>query len=114
LLLVQGMTPDLFYGAYTRDEEGKPVRHTALRDCLSVFGTRNVLDVNTVEPAVMRAIGIAPDAISAIVARRKLAPIKTPADLGPLVGAAGQGAARLSIAPSALFTLRATAGVRLL
>lgn len=112
LLLVQGMTPDLFYGAYTRDEDGTLVRHTALRDCLSAFGTRNVLDVNTVEPAVMRAIGVPPDAIAAIVARRKLAPLKTPGDLGPLLSAAGPQAARLGINPSVILTLRSTARVR--
>jgi general secretion pathway protein K len=113
LLLVQGVTPDLFYGAYTRDEDGKLIRHAALRDCLSVFGTRSVLDVNTVEPEVMRAIGVTPDVIRAIVLRRKQAPLKTPGDLGPLLSAAGPLAARLGINPSVILTLRSTARVRL-
>jgi len=113
LLLVQGVTPDLFYGAYTRDEDGKPVRHAALRDCLSVFGTRNALDVNTVDPAVMRAIGFTPDVIAAIVARRKQTPFKTPGDFGPFVSGSGPIAGRLSIAPSVILTLRATASLRL-
>jgi len=113
LLSVQGVTPDLFYGAYTRDEDGKLVRHAALRDCLSVFGTRSILDVNTVEPAVMRAIGATPDVISAIVSRRKQGPLKTPGDLGPLLSAAGPLAARLGINPSVILTLRSTARIRL-
>ncbi len=112
LLLVQGVTPDLFYGSYTTDDEGKLTRHPALRDCLSVFGSRGVIDVNTAEPAVMRAIGIPPDVITAIVNRRRLGPIKG-GDLAPLVSAAGTLSGRLGIVPSALVTLRATASPRL-
>jgi general secretion pathway protein K len=111
LLLVQGVTPDLFYGSYTRDEDGKLLRHAALRDCLSVFGTKGVLDINTAEPAVMEAVGITPDAVTAIVNRRRQRAIKQ-ADLPPLLGAAGPGAARLGIVPSVIVTLRATAAVR--
>ena len=112
LLLVQGMTPDLFYGSYTRDEDGHLIRHPALRDCLSVFGTKAVLDINTAEPAVMAAVGVMPEAVTAIVNRRRLGVIKQ-ADIGPLLSVAGPGAARLGIAPSTIVTLRATATLRL-
>ena len=112
LLLVQGVTPDLFYGSYTRDDAGQLTRHPALRDCVSVFGSTGVLDVNTVEPAVLRAIGIPPDVIAAIVNRRKLGPIKQ-SDMSGLVSAAGPLSARLGIAPSTVLTLRATASIKL-
>ncbi|HLG99966.1 MAG TPA: hypothetical protein VKX49_26895 [Bryobacteraceae bacterium] len=112
LLLVQGVTPDLFYGSYTRDDSGQLMRHPALRDCISVFGSKGVLDVNTAEPAVMRAIGITPDVIAAIVNRRRQGPIKQ-ADLAGLVSAAGPLSARLGIAPSTVVTLRATAALKL-
>jgi len=112
LLLVQGVTPDLFYGSYTRDEDGNLLRHPALRDCLSVFGTKSVLDINTADPAVMGAVGITPDAVTAIVNRRRERVIKQ-ADLAGLIGGAGPGAARLGIAPSVIVTLRATAALRL-
>ena len=112
LLLVQGVTPDLFYGSYTRDEQGNLLRHPALRDCLSVFGTKTVLDINTAEPAVMGAVGVTPDAVTAIVNRRRQGVIKQ-ADLGGLVSGAGPGAARLGIVPSVIVTLRATAALRL-
>ncbi len=39
LLLVRGITPDLFYGSYTPDAEGRLIPHDGLRDCLSVFGS---------------------------------------------------------------------------
>ena len=106
------MTPDLFYGSYTRDEQGNLLRHPALRDCLSVFGTKTVLDINTAEPAVMGAVGVTPDAVTAIVNRRRQGVIKQ-ADLGGLVSGAGPGAARLGIVPSVIVTLRATAALRL-
>ncbi len=112
LLLVQGVTTDLFYGSYTRDEQGNLLRHPALRDCLSVFGTKGVIDINTAEPAVMGAIGITPDFVTAIVNRRRQGVIKQ-GDVGALVSGAGPGAARLGIAPSTIVTLRATAALRL-
>ena len=112
LSLVQGVTPDLFYGSYTRDEQGNLLRHPALRDCLSVFGTKGVVDINTAEPAVMGAIGITPDFVTAIVNRRRQGVIKQ-GDVGALVSGAGPGAARLGIVPSTIVTLRATAALRL-
>jgi len=112
LLLVQGVTPDLFYGSYTSDEDGKLMRHPALRDCLSVYGSTGVIDVNTAEPAVLRAIGIPPDVITAIVNRRRQGVIKG-GDLATLTSAAGPLSGRLGIVPSALVTLRATASLRL-
>ena len=47
LLLVRGVTPDLFYGSYTQDAEGRLIPHAGLRDCLSVYGSTGSLDVNT-------------------------------------------------------------------
>ncbi len=45
--------------------------HAGLRDCLSVYGSPGSLDVNTVEPAVMQAIGIDPAVAAAIVNLRR-------------------------------------------
>jgi general secretion pathway protein K len=112
LLLVQGVTPDLFYGSYTHDDQGNLFRHPALRDCLSVYGSQTTLDINTAEPAVMGAVGVTPDAIAAIVNRRRFGPIRQ-ADVGGLLTGAGPGAARLAIVPSVIVTLRATAALRL-
>jgi general secretion pathway protein K len=112
LLLLQGVTPDLFYGSYTRNEQGALVRHAALRDCLSVYGSKGPIDANTVEPAVMLAIGISPDTVAALVALRASTPIRDPQQLGPFLSG-GPGAARLGIQPSAVVTLRATARLRL-
>jgi len=118
LLLVRGVTPDLFYGSYTRDAEGRLVPHAGLRDCLSVYGTAGAgFDVNTVEPAVMQAIGIPPDVAATIVALRKAAPIRELGQLAPL-RSGGPGMGRLGMEHVAIgfplaVTLRATAQLKL-
>ncbi len=117
LLLVRGVTPDLFYGSYTRDAQGRLSPHDGLRDCLSVYGSVGAVDVNTVEPAVMQAIGIAPDVVAAIVALRKVAPIRNLGQLAPFRGG-GPGIGRLAmqrvqIGSALAVTLRATAQLKL-
>lgn len=118
LLLVRGVTPDLFYGSYTRDVQGQLVPHAGLRDCLSVYGSAGGgLDVNTVEPAVMQAIGIPGDVAAAIVALRQAAPIRDMGQLAPFRNS-GPGMNRLGMAHVAIgyplaITLRATGQLKL-
>src|SRR5579863_3493752 len=69
LLLVRGMTPELFYGNYTADENGRLYARGGLRDCLSVWGSTGPFDLNTASPALMEAMGMPPDISAAIVAR---------------------------------------------
>jgi general secretion pathway protein K len=111
LLLVRGMTPDLFYGGYTRDAQGRFIPHDGLRDCLSVYGSTGPLDVNTVTPEVMVAVGVAPDTAAAIVALRKIAPIQNVGQLAPFNSGGGMG--RLGMIGGPIATLRATAQLRL-
>ena len=112
LLLVQGVTPDLFYGSYSRNDDGRLVPHAGLRDCLSVYGAIGPMDVNTVEPAVMQAIGISPDIAAALVALRKTAPIRTMDQLAPFQSSA-PAMGRLGLLPNSIMTLRATARLKL-
>jgi general secretion pathway protein K len=112
LLLVRGITPDIFYGSYTRDAEGRLIPHNGLRDCLSVYGSNGALDVNTVTPEVMSAVGVPPETAAAIVALRKLAPIQNMAQLAAFNNG-GRGTARLGMTSGTIVTLRATAQLRL-
>jgi general secretion pathway protein K len=116
LLSVKGITPELFYGTYipaSEDAEGpRLIPRPGLADCVSVFGSRFQIDANTASPAVLAAIGLSPDAINALVARRKVMPL-TPGQLSAFVEAAGAGASRLRVGGNSIYTLRSTARLRL-
>lgn len=111
LLLVKGMTPELFYGTYIRDDRGLLVRRAGLWDCVSVYGSANGVDANTVEPAVLFTLGLSPDQVAAIVDRRRAAPFRNPQDLAPYSKGAAVG--RLVIGGATMFSLRSTAQLRL-
>jgi general secretion pathway protein K len=112
LLLIRGVTPDLFYGSYARDAQGRLLPRPGLRDCLSVYGSTGQVDVNTAEPAVMQAIGVAADAAAAIASLRKVTPIRGIEQVSAFASA-GAGVGRLSIALGPIVTVRATARLRL-
>jgi general secretion pathway protein K len=112
LLLVRGITPDLFYGSYARDGEGKLIPRDGLRDCLSVYGSIGPLDANSVAPEVMVAVGVAPETAAAIVALRKVAPIRDMSQLAAF-SIGGKGVGRLAMTSGTIVTLRATAQLRL-
>jgi general secretion pathway protein K len=115
LLLIQGMTPDIFYGTYDTvarpDGGARLVARGGLSDCLSVFGSDTV-DVNSASPAVLATLGVPPDVAGFIVERRRNIPFRAQ-DLGPLAQAAGPGAGHLRIGGNTIYTLRATARLRL-
>jgi general secretion pathway protein K len=115
LLSVRGVTPDIFYGTWAPAGNGDAateplVRHAGLNDCLTVYGSYGGVDVHTAEPAVLATIGISPDAIQAIMARRA----ETSADPNLLSLAQSLGAGTgLRANGNAIITFRATARLRL-
>jgi general secretion pathway protein K len=113
ILLVKGMTPELFYGTPGRDSQGRLTPQPGLRDCLSVYGSNGALDINHAQPAVLMAIGIDPSVVNLIVQRRRAQPFRTPADLAPFQQMAGQAGSRLTMGGQTIFTFRATAQLRL-
>jgi general secretion pathway protein K len=113
LLLIRGMTPELYYGGYDRNAEGRLVPRAGLADCVSVFGSVDAVDANTAQPAVLGAIGLDPGAIAAIVERRRLMPFRNSGQLANFVQGAGRGGQRLQIGGKSIFTLRATARLRI-
>jgi len=108
LLLVQGMTPELFYGNYLPDSAGRLYASGGLRDCLSVWGSQGPFDINTASPALMEAAGMTPDAVAAVVNYRANQPFKSMAD----VTALGVSAPRMMAGGNYIWTLRATARLR--
>ena len=118
LLLVKGVTPDIFYGTYVPvpDAElgGGPrlAARAGLADCLSVFGSIQQVDANTAAPAVLAAIGLAPFAINALVERRRSAPF-TQQQLYDFLQSIGAASNRLRVEGHSIVTMRATARLRL-
>jgi general secretion pathway protein K len=108
LLLVQGMTPELYYGNFVADSEGRLYARGGLRDCLSVWGSAGPFDANTASPALLEAVGVPPAAVGQIVARRTVAPFKNQGE----VAALGAPTQRLGIGGGAIWTLRASARLR--
>jgi general secretion pathway protein K len=108
LLLVRGMTPELFYGNFIADAEGRLYARGGLRDCLSVWGSAGPFDINSVSPALMEAVGVSPETVAQIVQLRSLKPIRSMAE----VPQAGGPLPRLGIGGNLIWTLRATARLR--
>ena len=113
LLLVRGITPELYYGGYDHDAQERLVPHTGLRDCVTVLGRVDGIDVNTAQPAVLMSAGIPPDAVAAIVARRSLQPFKNTGEVAGFAPGGGEGYASLRVGGQAIFTFRSTARIRL-
>jgi general secretion pathway protein K len=117
LLLVKGVTPDLFYGTWAPAGNNDPlagsrlVRHAGLNDCLTVYGSDARVDVNSADPAVLAAMGVSGAAIQAIVAHRQEAP--NDADMLGFAQSVGAGGGRLRSEGNAMVTFRSTARLRL-
>jgi general secretion pathway protein K len=106
LLLVSGMTPDLYYGAALN------TTHAGLRDCVSIYGSNYGVDINTAPFAVLQAIGLAPVDAATIVQSRSQHPVVDYAELGQIAQSLGPAGSRLRIGGQTIFTLRATARMR--
>jgi hypothetical protein len=80
-------------------------------DCLSVFGS-NAVDINTVSPALLAALGLDPGAIEAILSRRSQQPFNA-SELAVVQGVNGQLGVGFRVGGNTIFTMRATARLRL-
>lgn len=113
LLLVRGMTPELFYGRTERGADGRLTTYPGVRACVSVFGSAGGgIDVNTAEPPVLLAAGIPPDLVSTILRQRAAVPFTKES----LAGFAEQHPSlnRLTVGGgTGLYTLRSTARVKI-
>jgi general secretion pathway protein K len=112
VLLIKGMTPELFYGTYERDPQGRLLPRGGLKDCITVYGGGGQFDVNTAEPAVLAAAGLNPDLVTAIVESRRRMPFRNQEQLAAFLGGAGPVVQRLRVGGNSIYTLRATARLR--
>ena len=75
LLLLPGVTPEILFGAYRRDELGKWNRVGGLYHHFSPLGSNSV-DVNYASPALLRAAGLPVAMIQSILETRAHRPIE--------------------------------------
>ena len=106
LLLVKGMTPELYYG------NDLDATRPGLRDCLTVYGGAYGIDINTAREATLEAVGIDAANADRIVSIRKEHPISDPREFRDIVEALGPAGRMLTIGGQSMYTLRATAQMR--
>ena len=106
LLLVKGITPDLFYGTSL----GRT--HAGLRDCVSVYGGGGGVDINTAQPETMQAVGLSAGDATELVRMRTEQGMITPLQYSGIRQSLGPSGNRLGIGGSTMFTLRATARMK--
>jgi general secretion pathway protein K len=120
LLLVHGVTPELFYGGYRIAPNGAFVPRPGLRDCFSAYrGGEISVDVMSATAPVLASYGIPREAAEAFVAERQLtdafAPERLMAFLAPaavFTERTGGAFGMLQITGGrAMYTLRATGRV---
>jgi general secretion pathway protein K len=112
LLSIKGMTPELFYGTYERDAQANPPRLVArggLRECVSVWTQPGPVDANTAPAAVLAAVGLPPEFVAGILARR---PFHGYQELQDFTQAGGPVLSQLRIGGNLMFTLRASARLK--
>jgi len=83
LLLVPGITPELYYGNYVPEGDRLSPRG-GLRESLSVWGSNGPFDANAVSPALLETLGAAPAAIAQMMQRRAQAPFRNLAEVAAL------------------------------
>jgi general secretion pathway protein K len=117
LMTVPGITPELFYGTYIPNPEARPdeprlIRRSGLVDCVSMFGSAGAVDARTADPAVLAAVGVPPEGVRMLMEERKRRPL-TDEVLNTLKPLLGPGAGSLVIDGHSIYTIRATARLKL-
>ncbi|HSW48598.1 MAG TPA: type II secretion system protein GspK [Bryobacteraceae bacterium] len=107
LLLVKGMTPDIYHGAFERDARGRLQPVGGLADCVTVLGDSGPVDVNTAPPAVLAAVGLSPQEVDAVVQARRVEPLRS-VDVLRAMGLSGGALARLGVGGNWFYSLRST------
>jgi type II secretory pathway component PulK len=107
LLKVPGMTPEIFYGWWERDGEGRLVQRGGVGRHLTLLGD-SVLNVNYASDAVLRAAGVPEGRIQELLAARESQIIQSlsPGD------ATAAGSLQLGGGGSSAYTIRATAQLK--
>jgi general secretion pathway protein K len=72
MLLIRGITPDLFYGKKGKGEEGAKQQRIGLKDIFSIYSPIQQIDINSATAAVLRTtLGISAEMAQKIVQARE-------------------------------------------
>lgn len=109
LLVVPGMTPDLLYGAWRNDPQGRLRRIGGLYANLTTEGSGGAVDLNYASAEMLAAAGLDRSRIEQVITQRRAGPI--PRDSGLFnAGGSGTDGIQLGASSSSLaYTVIATA-----
>ncbi|GAB4237216.1 MAG: type II secretion system protein GspK [Acidobacteriota bacterium] len=107
LLLIQGVTPEIYYGRKTTGDDGEPVRLYGLQDYITTFSGAGQININAAPLPVLAAIpGISFETAQAIVAARAAGPLRSLGDLGAYAaGLGGEAMQYVGVFRSNVFSL---------
>ena len=119
LLLVEGMTPELYYGGYHRTANGNLVPHAGMRDCFTTLapnvGPAPAVDVLSAAFPVLVAGGMMPQVAEEFVRVRQAPGFLPPEVLQRAMAsmvAAGAAPINFAVGGRSIYTLRSTARLR--
>lgn len=114
LLQVPGVTPELFYGHYIRQDDGKIVRQPGLIDCVTVDSRSSQININYAPyPVLLVVTGSDNQLADYIVAARETKPITSVSEFTSEFPTSISGAASsLTTQSSGRFTLLASGWAR--
>jgi hypothetical protein len=111
LLTVGGMTPDIYYGWWERDDEGRLLKRSGVAQHLTLVPSW-ALDVNYASPEVLRAVGVPEGALGALLEARESQILAEPAQLTRLGSMPLPAGVQLGFGGSLGYTVRATAQLK--
>ena len=109
LLLIKGMTPEIFYGQVFKDESGKEGNRGGLVNFLTTYTFVNRININSAPIEVLASLpGMDRQRAQAIIERRQQQPFGNPTELGDQMGVGADPNAQgfLSSFRSNVFSLR--------
>ncbi|MBI4455060.1 MAG: general secretion pathway protein GspK [Acidobacteria bacterium] len=112
LLLVKGVSPEIFYGQKFKDDSGAEVTRGGLVNFLTTYTAINRININSAPVEVLASIpGMDEERAQAIVRRRMEKPFSSPTEVGEQLGMQGDvnAMANLSAFRSNVYSLRSVA-----
>jgi general secretion pathway protein K len=108
LLLIQGVTPAIYYGKKGLTDSGDPIEYYGLQNYLTTFSASGRINVNSAPAAVLAAIpGLDYSSAVAIEAMRREMPLIDLSEISQVIpGLSGEALGHLAILQSNIYSIR--------